>query len=210
MLTNCLKVGLTGGIASGKSTVCRIFSDLGAPIIDADKIAKSLFVKGSKHLAELKKRFGSQIFTASEELDRAKLREIVFNSKAELEWLNKLTHPLIAQQISNQLSIIKHPYVIIDIPLLINLNGEIPQHLKSLIERVLVVDCTIENQISRVKKRDDISYNAAKAIIKSQSSRKQKLALADDVIENNGELSSLVSKVNTLHQYYLNYYAAFN
>jgi dephospho-CoA kinase len=203
MQANTLKVGLTGGIASGKSTVSNLFANLGVPIIDADKIAKSLFTKGSVHLKKLQEKFGDQILTSEAELNRKKLRKIIFNSKVDLAWLNNLTHPLIAQHIQSELSALESPYVIVDIPLLINLKGEVPQHLLPFVERILVVDTTLENQIKRVMERDSVSAVEAKAIIDSQSSREQKLALANDISENNEGLAHLTNKVKMLHQYYL-------
>jgi dephospho-CoA kinase len=164
-----LKIGLTGGIASGKSVISQQFANQHIDIIDADKIAKDLFVKDAPLLKTLKAKFGSKIFTGQDDLDRKALGNIVFNSEEDLAWLNQLTHPLITKEIKSQLSRVRSPYVILDIPLLINQFGEIPSHLKALIDRVLVIEVSLENQIKRLCLRDNISEEAAMTIIRNQS-----------------------------------------
>lgn len=198
-----LKIGLTGGIASGKSRVSFYFSVLSAPIIDADKISRSLLEKNSPLLKPIKQKFGAAIFDNNNQLDRKALGKIVFNSPKDLEWLNQLMHPLINQQIKQQLTKIDFPYVILDIPLLINQQGKISAHLKPMIDRILVVDIDPNIQIERLCARDNIDQEAALTIIKNQSSREQKLALADDTIDNNGNFLQLESQVQLLHNQYL-------
>ena len=198
-----LKVGLTGGIASGKSQVSRLFSSHNIDIIDADKIARSLFESGSPLLSELRKKFGHKIFNRDASLNRKALGKIVFNNQAHLTWLNQFTHPKIATEIKLQLSKAKSRYVILDIPLLIDKSGLIPDYLKQIVDRILVINTSLENQINRLCLRDNISKLEAESIINTQSSLKIKLALADDTICNNGELSSLESQVELLHNQYI-------
>ncbi|MET1254664.1 dephospho-CoA kinase [Aliikangiella maris] len=198
-----LKISLTGGIASGKSQVTRLFSQLGIDIIDADKIARALFAPKAVLLKDLRHQFGDGIFFDSGELNRGALGKIVFNNKAALKWLNELTHPLVADKISQQLTQVQSDYVILDIPLLINQQGIIPTHLKAVTDRVLVVDVCPEIQIQRLCKRDNITQEQALSIINNQSTRQQKLALADDIIDNNTDFSTLERQVNELHRVYL-------
>jgi len=198
-----LKIGLTGGIASGKSQASQYFTQLGVSVIDADKIARDLFKPHSPLLSDLREHFGISIFDENGELDRKKLSNIVFNTPSELEWLNAFTHPLINQKMKEALASIESSYVILDIPLLISTNGGIPGHLKGLIDRVLVIAVTPEIQLKRVTNRDHIDNKSALKIIQQQSNWSQKLALADDVIDNNGDLIQLRKKVESMHHQFL-------
>jgi len=202
-MASLLKVGLTGGIASGKSQVSNLFSSLGIAIIDADEIARALFKDSSPLLSELREKFGPDIFLPNGSLDRKALGKIVFNSKESLYWLNQLTHPLVSEEIDSQLEEVTSSYVILDIPLLINKEGVIPNHLKQRVDRVLVIKTDLETQIKRLCQRDGISEKDALLILDNQSTLKQKLVLADDVIDNNGEIEQLTPQVEDLHQYYL-------
>ncbi len=198
-----LRVGLTGGIASGKSKVSQIFDRLNIDIIDADKIARDLFKADAPLLSTLRNRFGASIFFDDGSLNRKKLGQIVFNSAEDLNWLNQLTHPEVSTEINKQLLLVKSPYVILDIPLLVNIHGDIPTHLAHFVDKILVVDVTLENQISRLCQRDSITVQQAQVIINNQSSRQQKLNHADDIIDNNGTMQALESQVTVLHNYYL-------
>ncbi len=202
-MSRVLRVGLTGGIASGKSYVSNLFKSLSINVIDADEIARSLFLDDSPHLCKLKERFGEQIFDHGS-LNRKALGKIVFNSPKDLEWLNQFTHPLVKVEIESQLSKVSSPYAILDIPLLINKDGEIPTHLLPLVDRILVIDLKLETQISRLRSRDGINREQALAIINNQSSSAQKLDLADDIIDNNGDIGALAPQVEKLHHFYLN------
>jgi len=197
-----LKIGLTGGIASGKSQVCRFFTELNAHIIDSDKVARELFEPESPHLETLRAHFGDGIFLANGELDRKALGKIVFSNKQQLDWLNSFTHPLINKEMKRQLANCRSTYVILDIPLLINKQGTIPEHLKSLVDRILVVNTSLEKQIVRIMERDGITKKEALNIIGTQSTTQQKLLLADDIIDNNGSLDHLKRQVNKLHNQY--------
>ena len=198
-----LRVGLTGGIASGKSQVAKIFAQKSIAIIDADKIARDLFKDGAPLLEDLKRKFGESIFHTNGALNRKALGMIVFNSPSDLQWLNDLTHPQVSREILSQLSKVESPYVIIDIPLLVDKTGQIPNRLKSLLDRVLVVDLDSEQQIERLCLRDEISAEEAKQITANQSTRRQKLKYADDIIDNTGSINRLESQVSLLHNQYL-------
>ncbi len=192
-----LTIGLTGGIACGKSTVTQLFEKLGVPVIDADDIAHNLVRPQQPALALLKKRFGSQIIAANGSLNRAALRELVFNSPSDKEALEAILHPLIYQTMQQQLSQCNSPYVILSIPLL--LEGKHPLQ----IDRILLIDCPEAIQIKRVKSRNGFSEKMIKAIIKSQCSRNERIHHADDVINNTSTLKKLTSEVNKLHEFYL-------
>ena len=205
MTANRLIIGLTGGIASGKTQVSQYFTALGVEVIDSDKIAKDLFKPNSPYLEKLRAKFSDGIFFSNQELDRKALGKIVFANKILLEWLNNFTHPLIYSEMKAQLSRSQSAYVVLDIPLLVNDKGDIPDHLRSVIDRVLVINSELETQINRLFKRDKMSRKEALNIINSQSSIQQKLALADDVIDNNGSLQELKHQVAQLHNQYLKF-----
>ncbi len=198
-----LTIGLTGGIASGKSSVSNCFIGLGIDIIDTDKIAKQLFAANSPHLKPLRDQFGNVIFLENGELDRKTLAQIVFENEKHLNWLNQFTHPLIATTLKVELNSSTTRYRIIDIPLLIGLDGKITNHLESLIDRILVVNTHPEIQIERLIERDGITLEEALKRIGSQSSLEQKLAFADDVIDNNQAQTDLLPQVKQIHQKYL-------
>ena len=198
-----LIVGLTGGIASGKSQVSRYFKELGVEVIDADEIARELFSANSPHLITLREEFGDLIFNQDKTLNRKALGNIVFSNPEKLAWLNQLTHPLVAEQILYQLSQSHSPYVILDVPLLIKLDGSTPSYLGEIINRVLVIDVTEETQVKRVIRRDNISKEHAMKIFSTQATTEQRKANADDIIDNNGGLQSLKAQVLKLHDYYL-------
>ena len=201
-----LKIGLTGGIASGKSLASRYFSELGIDIIDADKIARDLFKKDSPHLIPLRTHFGKAIFDAQGELKRKALGKIVFSKPEALQWLNEFTHPLISAEMIRQIGQVKNtaaPYLILDIPLLVRTNGKIPAHLIPLIDRVLVIATDLTTQLARLISRDKISEQEAMMIIENQSSWEQKLDCADDVIHNNCDRKALKEQVACMHHKYL-------
>ena len=197
-----LKIGLTGGIASGKSLVSGYFLELGIEVIDADKIAKDLFKAESRHLIPLIEHFGSNVLDSNGELNRKALGKIVFSDPKQLNWLNHYSHPLVNQEMKRQLSTIKSQYVILDIPLLIDKDSKIPLRLRPFIDRILVVKTHQERQIERVIARDGRSKEDALDIINNQSSLKEKLALADDVIDNNKTKQDVKNQVCRLHTFY--------
>ncbi|KKO45062.1 dephospho-CoA kinase [Arsukibacterium ikkense] len=195
-------VGLTGGIGSGKSTVANLFSQLGVPAVDADIVAREVVAKGSPLLAQIAGHFGPQVLTAEQSLNRAALRRIIFSDSSAKQWLDNLLHPAIRSAMLAQLnSLPAAPYVLLIAPLLLE------NKLNKLVNRVLVVDITEQNQLARTLSRDAANAGATaaqvQAIIASQISRPARLALADDIIDNNGAANLLLPQVQQLHQHYL-------
>ena len=190
-------VGLTGGIGSGKTTVANLFAAEGITLVDADIVAREVVAPGSKGLEAIVTHFGAEILTPEGELDRAKLRQRIFSHPEEREWLNQLLHPMIRQEMLAQVEKAASAYVIMVVPLLFE-NG-----LDRLVNRTLVVDISPELQINRTVKRDNVDASQVNNIISSQCSRSEKLARADDIIDNQGEISTLKREVLALHQRYL-------
>jgi dephospho-coA kinase len=194
-------VGLTGGIGSGKSTIAELFAELGVSIVDADLIARQVVEKGSPLLAEIAAHFGPEILLEDGALNRAALREKVFNHESEKQWLNQLLHPAIRHEMLQQLAAQRMPYCIFMVPLLIE------NKLTALCQRVLVVDVSEQTQMTRASKRDNNQLALIKNIMQSQVSRSERLQHADDVINNDADLSEslpqLKQKVLDLHHLYL-------
>ncbi|MGI2129198.1 dephospho-CoA kinase [Shewanella oncorhynchi] len=190
-------VGLTGGIGSGKTTVANLFAAEGITLVDADIVARDVVAQGSKGLEAIVSHFGIEMLTPEGELDRAKLRQRIFSHPEEREWLNQLLHPMIRQEMLAQVEKATSSYVIMVVPLLFE-NG-----LDRLVNRTLVVDISPELQISRTIKRDNVDASQVNNIINSQLSRSEKLARADDIIDNQGEISTLKREVLALHRRYL-------
>lgn len=191
-----LVIGLTGGISSGKTTVANLFAEKGIVIIDADIIAREITAPGQKTLESIANQFGNEIIS-NQELNRAKLREIVFADEKKRLWLENLLHPLIREKIYSQVQAAKSPYCIAVIPLLLETKSY------DYINRILVVDTTEEEQLKRTAIRDKITLEQIKAILKTQINREKRLASADDVIMNTGDLSELEQQVDKLHGFYL-------
>ena len=190
-------IGLTGGIGSGKTAVSDCFAALGIDIVDADLASRVVVQKGKPCLSEIAQHFGQDILTNEAELDRAKLREIIFKSEDEKDWLESLLHPAIANQIKDELEASKSPYAILVSPLLLETNQ------KDLCSKVLVVDVSLETQVERTLKRDGVSEDQVRAIIKAQIARDDRLKLADEVILNDGSLEDLDLAVQVLHKKFL-------
>jgi len=191
------RVGLTGGIASGKSTVVKFFAALGVPIIDTDQVARDVVEPGQPPLERLVERFGRAILTPDGHLDRPKLREIVFSDPRARADLEALTHPAIGTAVEAWSAAAGGPYQILIIPLLVEKN------LTSQVDRVLVVDCDEELQIRRLQARDGATVEQARAILNAQTSRNARLKSAHDVIQNDGDLSAVRDQVSALHACYL-------
>lgn len=192
-----LKIGLTGGIGSGKTTVAQFFSRLNIPIIDADIIAHQLVTPGQIALKSLVENFGTDILNTDGSLARDKLRTLIFSDVAKKKQLETLVHPLIYAEIATQLTQIKADYCVICIPLLIETQKT------EQVDRILVIDCPLEMQIERVKNRNQLTESQIYAIIATQASREQRLAVADDVIDNNlTSTAYLVEQVKNLHNLY--------
>ena len=193
-----LIIGLTGGIGSGKTAAANLFADLGVPVIDTDIIARELVMPGSPAHAQIVAAFGQTILQADGNLDRQKLRQIVFSSSEQREQLEAILHPLIREQVQQEISALAEPYCIVVIPLLI----EKHQHY-AFIDRVLVIDLPEELQIQRSCGRDNTSVEEIRKIINTQCDRDTRLAAADDIIENSGSLEQLKISISQLHQKYL-------
>lgn len=192
-----LIIGLTGGIASGKTTVADLFAARGVPLVDADVSAREVVAPGSSGLAAVVEAFGSEILTTTGELDRRALRARVFGQPEERRRLESILHPLIRQHLQDSLQALSAPYALLVAPLL--LEGD----LSKAVQRVLVVDVPEEVQIARVMSRDGSSREEAEAILRAQMSRQERLARADDVIVNDGDLDALEPQVERLHRQYL-------
>ena len=190
-------VALSGGIASGKSTIAHLFAQLGVPIIDADIIARQVVEVGTPALEQITKHFSQEILLENGELDRSQLREIIFNNDHERLWLNNLLHPIIAQETQKQFAKQTKPYVIWGVPLLIENN------LHQLADRILMIDIPEALQLERLINRDRISESLAKKMIATQVCLTDRLAFADDIIVNDGDLESLKIQVDNLHKQYL-------
>ncbi|REL36591.1 dephospho-CoA kinase [Thalassotalea euphylliae] len=191
-------IGLTGGIGSGKTTVANYFANLGIDIIDADIVAREVVEPGTIGLTKITDHFGEQVLKTDGSLNREKLRQIVFTDSNAKQWLNQLLHPMIRTEIFTQLSKAKSPYKLLVAPLLIE-NG-----LDAQVDNVLVVDITEEQQLERTLKRDNSTPEVINNIISAQVSREERLAKADDVIDNSSaNLADVEQQVHNLHKKYL-------
>ena len=192
-----LSIGLSGGIASGKSTVAQLFIELGITVIDADLIAREVVLPGSPGLAGVVDIFGPGVLASDGSLDRKLLRNIIFSNDEKKSQLNALLHPMIGQSMLQRSNAATGPYHLLDIPLLVEGNWA------ERLDRVLIVDCSIETQVSRLCTRDGETPESAMRIINSQISREARVAMADDVIDNDGPPEALSPQVYRLHQCYL-------
>ncbi len=192
-----LRIALTGGIASGKSTVAELFAARGVPIIDTDRIARDVVEPGQPPLERLVARFGKGILTPDGHLDRPKLREIVFSDPKARADLEALTHPAIGSAVEALSAAAGGPYQILVIPLLVE------KGLTGRVDRVLVVDCPEEVQLERLQKRDGSSPEQARSMLNAQASRAERLKAAHEVIHNESDLAALAGQIATLHQRYL-------
>lgn len=190
-------IGLTGGIGSGKTTVSDLFSNLGIEVADADVAARQVVLPGSQALLSIQAHFGDQAIMADGSLNRQALRKQVFNNEDERKWLEALLHPLIRQQLQEQLEAAQSPYAILSSPLLL----ETDQY--QLVDRILVIDIPEELQLERASKRDASKREQIKAIMAAQMSRKERCARADDIILNDTTPQALQANVLALHQQYL-------
>ena len=197
MSARAYRVGLTGGIASGKSTAAKFFGALGVPILDSDQIARDVVEPGQPPLERLVERFGPKILTVDGHLDRPALREIVFSDPKARADLEALTHPAIGAAMEARSAAAGGLYQILVIPLLVEKN------LAAHVNRVLVVDCDEGLQIRRLRDRDGSTPQQVQAILKAQAPRAARLKAADDVIHNDSGLSAVRDQVATLHVRYL-------
>ena len=191
------RIGLTGGIASGKSTVANLFAALGITIVDTDLLAREVVAPGSALLPRIAGHFGAQVLQKDGSLDRAALRSRVFANPAERQWLERLTHPAIRELTDKRCESATSDYVIVAIPLLVETAGA------ERFDRVLVVDCEPEVQLARLQARDGTTRAQAESMLAAQVSRAARLAAADDVIRNDGDIAHLSDQVEKLHRAYV-------
>ncbi|MDN3554175.1 dephospho-CoA kinase [Halomonas almeriensis] len=194
-----LVIGMTGGIASGKSTVARVFSRLGIPWVDADDVAREIVAPGEPALAEIRQRYGARLMLDDGCLDRRALREIVFADPAERQWLESITHPRIRTRLIEWLDTFHWrgaPYALLISPLLFE-SGQ-----QELVDRCLVIDVPEYLQVERTARRDDVDEAQARDIVAAQMTREQRLARADDVLCNDGSPESLEAQIKRLDQQY--------
>lgn len=192
-----LRIGLTGGIASGKSTVADLFAELGVAIVDTDVIAREIVAPGQPALDEIQDVFGKAVIAEDGSLDRRELRKIVFADDSQRARLESILHPRIREAAFEQAEQASGPYVVIVVPLMF----ESP--MRHAMDRILVVDCDQETQLRRLRERDNESEEQARRIIAAQSSRKDRLSIADDIISNDGDLDSIRDAVSAMHRFYL-------
>jgi dephospho-CoA kinase len=192
-----LKIGLTGGIASGKSTACRLFAQYGIPIIDADVIARQLVEPNQQAYDEIIRTFGDEICLPNGELNRRYIRQLIFSDDKAKQQLEMIIHPRIRLQLIQQSNALHTPYCIVAIPLLVEAN------MAELVDRILVIDIDLSLQLNRLCARDNMPVDDAQLIINSQVERQQRLACADDVIANNNGPENIKKQVASLHKKYL-------
>jgi dephospho-CoA kinase len=195
-MTQRLRIGLTGGVASGKSTVAQRFAELGVPVIDADESSRLVVAPGQPGLTAVVRRFGKRILSANGELDRRALRDLVFADPRMRRDLEAILHPLIRADMEHRTNEAAGPYVVLAIPLLVE-GGS-----RDRVDRILVVDVDEATQLQRLIARDSIGLEQAQAILAAQASRKNRLTAADDVLENAGTVTQLRQAVDRLHERY--------
>ena len=192
-----LRIGLTGGIASGKTLVADMFADLGVTVIDTDIIARTVVEPGQPALDEIQQSFGDSVFSDDGTLDRAAMRQLIFSDDGARQQLEGIVHPRIGEETLRQADAAQGDYIIIVVPLLAN------SALRHAVDRILVVDCDAATQIERLLARDAESEEQAKRILAAQASRTERLAIADDVIENNSTIEDVAAAVSAFNDRYI-------
>ncbi len=195
-MSQARRIGLTGGIGSGKSEASREFARLGVPIIDTDLIARELVRPGAPALNEIVAHFGAEIVDQKGNLDRTRLRETVFSDPAQRRQLETILHPRIRDRAMALAEQTETPYCVLVIPLLVETAGDYP------LDRILVIDTPRERQLKRIATRDGLSENEIETILATQASRQRRLAIADDVIVNDASRENLRSEIERLHRFY--------
>jgi len=191
-------VGLTGGIGSGKTAASDIFRELGALVVDTDEISRSLTAARGAAMPAIRERFGPEYIAADGSLDRKRMRDLAFRDAAAKAKLEAVLHPLIREQSRRDVSEARQPYVILVVPLLLETGA-----YRDLVQRVLVADCSEQRQVERATRRSGMSADEVRAIMTSQLPRAARLEHADDVLDNDGDLTSLRRQVEKLHAAYL-------
>ncbi|EGA72020.1 dephospho-CoA kinase [Vibrio sinaloensis DSM 21326] len=191
-------IGLTGGIASGKTTVANLFhQQFAIDIVDADIVAREVVAPGSEGLKAIIEKFGADILLDDGQLNRAKLRNVIFSDPSAKQWLNQLLHPMIRQKMLSDLEKTTSAYALLVIPLMVE------NDLHHLADQVLVVDVSENTQIERTMVRDKVAPEQARSILASQATREQRLAIADYVIKNDTENQKLLPQITELHKKFL-------
>ena len=191
-------VGLTGGIGSGKSAAATLFEEFGAAVVDTDAIAHELTAPGGTAIAPIRAAFGDEVVAPDGALDRAAMRRKVFTDAQAKGRLEAILHPMIRAEADRRSAAARAPYVVLVVPLLVESGG-----YRSRVQRIAVVDCPEAVQVARVMSRSGLSAGEARAIMAAQVGREAGLAVADDVIDNGGELAALRPQIEALHRHYL-------
>ena len=191
-----MRIGLTGGIASGKSVVAAMFAELGAQIIDTDVIAREVVEPSRPALDDIRQRFGSEVLAEDGRLDRGTLRQIVFSDEAARKDLESILHPRIGDETRRQAAELTGDYQVIVVPLLVG------SPLRQFVDRIVVVDCDEKTQMERLLSRDAETVAQARRMIAAQASRNERLAIADDVVDNSGDLNQTRKQVEALDTTY--------
>ena len=189
-------IGLTGGIGSGKSAVADMLREWGAAVIDADAVAHELTASGGEAIAAIRAAFGEAVITAEGALDRSRMRELAFADPAQRARLEAILHPLIGARLRALARTLPGPYVVLVVPLLV----ESLARWRGRVERIVVVDCSPELQVSRVMRRSGLEAAQVRSILRAQATREQRLAAADEVIDNSGDLDALRRQALELHR----------
>ncbi|WP_028080059.1 dephospho-CoA kinase [Solimonas soli] len=192
-----LTIGLTGGIASGKSLVQSQFEALGVPVLDADRVARDVVAPGSPGLAAIAAQFGADFIAADGGLDRRRMREHVFADAAARQRLEAITHPLIRERMRAWRATQRGPYCMLSVAILLEAK------MQDMVDRVLLVDAPVELQLARLVERDRIAESLARQMLAAQLSREARLGAAHDVLFNAGEPAAVRQAVASLHRYYL-------
>ena len=190
-------IGLTGGIGSGKSAVGNFFIELGIDVVDADDLARAAIAEGTQGSELIIKRFGNDILDHSQQIDRKKLRKVIFGNPEEKQFLESIIHPEVAKAMTEFVKNAQSPYKMIIVPLLFETDSQ------NMYDRVLFIDTSEELQIKRASARDGVDEANIKSIISNQLPRNEKLKLADDIIVNNAGLDKLKKSVSQTHDFYL-------
>jgi dephospho-CoA kinase len=193
-----LVIGVTGGIGSGKSTAAQLFVEHGAAVIDTDAIAHALTQSDQPGSIEIARRFGPEYLTPEGALDRPRMRARVFADPAARRDLEAILHPLIRAQVDREIAQVRAPYVLLLIPLLVETGG-----YRKRVDRVLVVDIDEAQQLTRTMTRSNLSEEQVRAIMATQATRAQRLAAADDILDNGTDLDGLRAQVDALHRRYV-------
>lgn len=198
-----LAIGLTGGIGCGKSAVADLFAGLGISVIDTDQIAHQLTQAGQPALAMIANAFGADFLLPDGNLDRPRMRRLIFSTPEAKKNLEAILHPLIRDEVTRRLERAPSPYAIVAVPLLLETGS-----YREIVQRVLVVDCGEAQQVERVVARNGLDETEVRAIMAHQLSRQERLRQADDIIDNHGDRSALRPQVERLHEHYLKLAAA--